>query len=116
MLETITKRVNEAMAQYNHSMQPTDDEIYLAWCIGEIHSLRKELNELKYADKRKIAFWADYTWCDYEDAPELILNGTCSDDFAVFYVPLELEDEEVDTLVRNITREYKIPSIHKEEG
>ena len=43
MLEKITKNLQERMSGYNHSMQPTDDEVRLAWLVSEIDELTDRL-------------------------------------------------------------------------
>ncbi|MCK5186747.1 MAG: hypothetical protein KAR43_06385 [Deltaproteobacteria bacterium] len=43
MLEKITKNLQERMSGYNHSMQPTDDEVRLAWLVSEVEELNRRL-------------------------------------------------------------------------
>ena len=47
-------------------------------------------------DKRRIAIWPDYTWCDMEEIEDFSWK---SDDYSVVSVPWDLSDEEIEMRV-----------------
>lgn len=53
---------------------------------------------------RKIAFWSDYTWCDFDEVEQY---QWMSDDYAIITVPIELSDDDIDTL---LVDEYMLTS------
>lgn len=101
MFDKIAEHVREVMSHYTDSRQPTDTEVFLAWCVGEIDVLRNKL--IKQEGKHKIAFWPCGTWTDYNDGDiETFMRVVgLSDDYAIMFVPEELDDEAIDAVITN---------------
>lgn len=97
-VKVISDDLNKRMAGYTHSMQPSDDEVSLAFLLCHIDELEKKLGitPSQGVTSLLIHYWADGTWCLAEDLWEY---DYMSDDFTILKLPDTTTSEEIEVIV-----------------